>query len=341
MTILNGLLQQTTKGKIIINKEFPSVKTEIPLNTTTYVLAVTDGPTVFSFHNGLTINQGALFTLSSRCKGMCLAVKHKLVVDGRISMTARGASSVGDTLAIDYKAGEILINPSNLNDYEWTVGSIGGNGGARVGGYSGTWWNGYGITGGAGINGACGGGGSGACSIYKCTGYSGAGGSGTSYSGGAGGGGASLHQYNWSASNGSSTGGPGGSGGARWNGTNPRGGAGGAGNGGGWSYVSGGGSAYNGASGTGGLLVILVYGDIEIGSTGLIDSDGSRGGYTTASKEKAHGGGSGGGSITILYTGNFINNGTIRANGGSGAPYTGFYGGNGGAGSIRISKITI
>lgn len=341
MSVFNGILQKTCKKKYLVHKEFPTTRTEIPLNTTTYVSSVTDGPTVFSFHNGLTINQGALFTPSTRCKGMCLVVKNKLIVNGRISMTARGASAVGENLAIDYRAGEILIEPSNLNDYEWTVGSIGGNGGDRRGGFSSTWWNSGGVTGSAGINGACGGGGSGACSIYNCTGYSGYGGRGTSYSGGSGGGGVSLHQSNQTGGTGSSTGGLGGIGRAAWNGKNGRGAGGGAGNGGGSSVVSGNGTAYHGASGTGGLLIILVYGDIEIGSTGLIDSDGSRGGYTTSSAEKSNGGGSGGGSITILYTGNFINNGTIRANGGTGSPAVGFSAGDGGAGSIRISKIFI
>jgi hypothetical protein len=88
------------------------------------------------------------------------------------------------------------------------------------------------------------------------------------------------------------------------------------------------------------LLIILVYGDVEIGSTGIIESNGSKGGYSTAYYEKSGGGGSGAGSITLLYTGNLINNGTIRANGGSGGSGD-FIGGAGGAGSIRISKIII
>ena len=53
------------------------------------------------------------------------------------------------------------------------------------------------------------------------------------------------------------------------------------------------------------------------------------------------GGAYGGGSINIFHKNNFINNGTIRANGGIGYYYAplGIKGGNGGAGTITVTKI--
>jgi hypothetical protein len=53
------------------------------------------------------------------------------------------------------------------------------------------------------------------------------------------------------------------------------------------------------------------------------------------------GGGSGGGSVNILY-GSLLNNGTIQANGGEGGTHAvagGYIGGAGGAGSVRYNSL--
>lgn len=156
-----------------------------------------------------------------------------------------------------------------------------------------------------------GGGGSGGlynnqCSSSSCR--SGGGGAGTCFSGGAGGAGKTnwyTHQPNSASKNlqerpGSSNGGAGGEG------FGNGGSAGGAGNPGGFGGCENGGSncrtEYVGGSGTGGLLMIIVRGQLTIYPGGEISSEGSAGGQC---HNCGHGGGSGGGNILIL-TGNGV-----------------------------------
>lgn len=123
---------------------------------------------ILKFHKNLTINSGITLIPQVRKKGMIIYVAGTLINNGKISMTARGASAVGQDV--------YLYN----NEY---VPAIGGNGGKGIKGQ---------VNGNVGINGtnrSTGGGGAGASMRANTTG--GNGGSGTSYSGGTGGGGAS------------------------------------------------------------------------------------------------------------------------------------------------------
>lgn len=123
---------------------------------------------ILKFHKNLTINSGITLIPQVRKKGMIIYVAGTLINNGKISMTARGASAEGQDV--------YLYN----DEY---VPAIGSNGGKGVKGQ---------VNGNAGINGtnrSTGGGGAGASMRKNTTG--GSGGSGTSYSGGTGGGGAS------------------------------------------------------------------------------------------------------------------------------------------------------
>jgi hypothetical protein len=105
-------------------------------------------------------------------------------------------------------------------------------------------------------------------------------------------------------------------------------------NGGGAGNPAGGGNSSNdGGFGVGGLLILIVKGNLTINSSGVISNNGVSGGSGTTG-----GGGSGGGRTILLYGGTYTNLGSIVANGGSGGGGSGA-GGSGGAGSITIRKI--
>jgi hypothetical protein len=86
--------------------------------------------------------------------------------------------------------------------------------------------------------------------------------------------------------------------------------------------------------GTGGLLILIVRGNLRIGPNGSIAANGVAGNTGSSSG----GGGSGGGILYVYYGGTLTNNGTVTSNGGSGGagPATG---GAGGAGTAIISKL--
>ena len=88
---------------------------------------------------------------------------------------------------------------------------------------------------------------------------------------------------------------------------------GGAGNPGGTGDWSGG----TGGDGCGGLLILLVGGDLTIGTNGGVYSLGVGGSSRPSSGQYAPGSSSGGGSIVIGYKGTLTNNGTINVDGGS------------------------
>lgn len=97
-----------------------------------------------------------------------------------------------------------------------------------------------------------------------------------------------------------------------------------------------------GGDGCGGLLVLIVGGNLTVNSGGAITSAGSNGGNKNTAIDGAGGGASGGGNIILAYRGNFTNNGTIHANGGTGGQIlasTGQPGGNGGNGTVQTFKI--
>lgn len=202
----------------------------------------------------------------------------------------------------------------------------------------------------SGANGACGAGGN--CGRAL-------GGKGTSFSGGAGaggysyvahtGGGANRHYYDTytgtKSTAGDNNGGKGGNGGDMGS----YGGAGGAGNP---------ASTINeaGVDGTGGLFIAMVSGNIVINDTGIIQSNGSRGGNVTkygieragsssSGDSYRHyggqgGGGSGGGAIHLFHKGSILNKGSLVAQGGAaGTSVYGASGRAGGNGTIHVAKV--
>jgi hypothetical protein len=297
-------------------------------SNTSWGNSTADARTLMVRVNGnLTVNSGVTLTSQARKRGMVIFIEGDLNINGTISMTARGASATGDRL---------LIVSEGSTEYE--IPAVGGTGGASVtspknspvGGTSGS----------NGSDGSPGGGGSGgAALIYdpfypdgSWTSTSGAGGSATSYSGGTGGGGASDIDGAYSAQAGSSTGGAGG----RGRGGYLRSGAGGAGNPGGMGRSSNADApSMAGQDGTGGLLVLIVSGNVNIGSTGKLESKGNQGG----NGGNSGGGGSGGGGINVFHGGSYTNSGTIDVTRGSRGTGSNANGGYGGHGSSRIVQI--
>lgn len=310
-----------------------------------------DGDMVVRHYRNLSVNAGCTLSVANRCRGLLLYVDGDLTVNGCISMTARGcranpldASATADTPAPPSdgrgvppaglvirrrKAGCLethvaagLLQGCGLaavvaearqgrvcgNGKTWVLPVAGGTGGPGSGGQ----------TGGSRPL-APGGGGSGS-SFYS--GVPGRGGNATCFSGGVGSGGGGPAQA------GNDCGGPGGD--AASNGST--GACGGVGN-------PAGAPVHNGAaqnSGTGGLLLLIVRGNVLIAAGGSIVAHGV-GGVGGG----IPGGCSGGGNILLLRGGSYTNNGTVAANGGAGgdgSPW-GVSVGCGGAGSVTIDSI--
>lgn len=149
---------------------------------------------VLIYEKNLIVDPGVTLTPQVRKRGFTVIVKGILENSGIISMTARGASAVGQNV--------YLFENSN-NQFEF-VPALGGVGGTATSVSAGSSINGR--VGAAGADRSTGGGGSGAANY----GGGGAGGRGTSYSGGTGGGGGGYDSKKGTA--GSSTGGAGGNG---------------------------------------------------------------------------------------------------------------------------------
>ena len=160
--------------------------------------SIVDGPGVIKYYKGLEIAEGKTLTVSNRCKGMILFIDGDCIINGTLSMTARGANAIGDNIVIDYKKMELKLNPEDFDtnvEYEHKIGAVGGSGGGILN-LTGSQHNGY--SGSIGVNNACGGGGSGggvALGWSKCYVY--AGGNGTSYSGGSGSGSCACVRNDW------------------------------------------------------------------------------------------------------------------------------------------------
>ena len=101
-------------------------------------------------------------------------------------------------------------------------------------------------------------------------------------------------------------------------------------------------------------LVIIVNGNLTITNSGTIiqnggsgNTDNGIGGYGggagRGNNDERYVGGGGGAPVFIYYTGTYVNNGTIKTNGGGGSiGISGsYYGGSGGAGGIKVTKISI
>jgi len=302
-----------------------------------------DGDMYVANYSTLTINGGHTMTVDQPCKGLLVYVNGNCIIDGSLTMTARGAfedpsgtvSATGirlpmigagsDTLTAADFAGcgaaaiAAVANQKGIsgNGKIFTIDREGGAGGVGVNNLS------SGNNGGTGAQ-KSGGGGSGA-SGYGLGGGSGDGGDGTCFSGGAGSGGV----YCASGNDGQDYGGAGGyaNSGAYTPST-----GGGAGNPGG----AGSGTPVGevGGAGTGGLLILIVGGNLTISGSGKISANGMNGGAIG-------GAGSGGGNVLVLYAGNLSNSGSIEADGGIGAAFPGAGdGGDGGAGSVQTAQVS-
>jgi hypothetical protein len=287
-------------------------------------VSVLDGDPVVKCFDNMTINAGHIVRPTNRCKGMFIRVLGNLIVNGQLTMTARGAKGPGKFVGIAHQDEIIYFNPTDIYPKNPRFTVIDRLGGARR-----TSPN---SPGSPGVNGACGGGGCG--SVETAYGASrGLGGEGTSFSGGPGGGGSPRA----AAGDGAIEGGAGGAGVGWYSGTRWWSAGGGAGNPGGAGNGTGGTA---GGNGTGGLIILFVHGNIIFGANGKIISGGTQGGAGYDS-----GGGSGGGAIHIFHKGSLGEPAKISCPGGApGTPVaTGGYNGTpgfaGGAGSVNIVQI--
>ena len=316
----------------------------------------------------LTIDASVTLTTDQPTRGMLIYVDGDCVINGSLSMTARGGfsdpttsggsdssavSSTGirlpmltsggsDTLAAADFAGcgdaavAAVENQVGIasDGTIFTISRVGGTGGAartivnsntNLGGLVGA----NGATGAATIS--TGGGGSGGSnSGGSGTVTSGAGGDGGCFSGGSGGGGAGGNA-NVTAPSGGDYGGAGGSGNQGGGGYGSSRGGGGSGNPGGRS-----GGYTNAQSGVGGLIILIVSGDLTIGSGGGIFAHGTNGGTGYDTGSGRYGGGSGGGAIMVLYVGTLSNSGSITSTNGVSQDGTG----NGGVGGVHTAQVS-
>jgi len=325
---------------------------DVTISADTNLTSTQDSDMIVKHYNSLTIDSGYTLSVSNRCKGLLIYVKGNLVVNGSISMSKKGASADPVAAGVNTNGLRLTFKKSTGTD-TLAAADLAGCGTAaiaaaanhpavsndgiivqvpRAGAGGGTGPNGHtaGDAGDSGSNAQTGGGGSGGACL-DTAGYAGDGAAGTCFSGGSAGGGTAD---GGSAGDGTANGGAGGSG--YNNGQSDSSAGGGAGN---PAGSSAGGDASAADSGTGGLLIIIVGGDVTIGATGVIQADGGDGGDVVgADFHRAGGGGSGGGSLNIIHRGTYTNNGSVHANGGAGG--TGVQaGGDGGAGTVNIYEV--
>ena len=317
-----------------------SAQVSASLNNTLY------GDTIVKNYQDLTINSGILFSPLRSCRGMVIYCTGNLTVNGTISMTGKGggvvnkiAAPIGSASSTDsrYDLVDATLYFNNVSS-----SASGGRGIPTHWNWapSGSVWfsnfkmrvplSGSVANGSAGIF-CCGGGGSGGNgeNQYGTYGAGEVGGRGTIFAGGGGGGGGGGGCCGGNVPGTAGLFERGGAGGASPNG---------AAGGGAGSIITGG----NGTLGVGGLLILIVRGNVTI--NGTISSNGSGGGGgVRINKGSGGGGGSGGGRIIITHGGTYTNAGSVVANGGAGGSSSpgGVSGYSGGAGSITTRKIHI
>lgn len=310
--------------------------------------SILDGPPILRTYNNFTVNAGHTVTPTQRCKGLYLNILGDLVINGNLSMSSRGASAVGQFVAVDKETKKIYYFNAVPTDPEYTNHLsrfilINKAGGIAVTATENT-------RPAPANNNACGvGGGAGGAS--RLTTYTSVkGGSGTSFSGGPGaGGGTDYHidgvswEYFQAGEAGAINGGKGGAGRNGRNVLPSKGGGGGAGNPGGACQET----ERNGKSGTGGLMILFVHGDIIIGAQGSIQAHGAKGGdgkYVSGRYTAWAGAGSGGGAIHIVHRGTITGSDKVTAIGGAGgtnssSPTYKKIAQPGGNGTVNIIKV--
>ena len=321
---------------------------DVTISTSQTFTSSVDGNPVIREYNTLTLNASATMSINNRCKGMVIYVRGNCTINGMIDMSGKGAVAGASTssfpeIYVRKNTGSVLLSPhsqtltsdnilipSENNNQASYVGNVTTFNVPRAGaaGAAQPSIQTAGVNGVNGVNGQCGGGGGGSSGRYSYPGT--IGGSGSCYGGGAGGGGAGG---NHSAVIPSQYSGIGGTGIGQAAGDN---------NGGGGAGNPPGPTAFTApGTGVGGVIYIIVGGNLNIGASAKIQSTGSVGGGCSIDdgSRGGAGGGSGGGSITLIYGGTYANSGTITANGGLGGT-NGYFGagGTGGNGSIRTAK---
>jgi hypothetical protein len=323
-----------------------------------------DGDMVVKQYTSMTINAGDTVTVDQPCRGLFILVQGNCTINGTLSMKGRGASANptvsggSDSNAVDANglrlpflttsgtdilsaastlfngcgttARNILANFKTIssNGNILTLVRQGASGGNNPSSQT------SGNAGSNGSTGQTGGGGSGA-SGWSSIGGSGA--YGSCFSGGSGGGGANGNSTN--AGNGTIWGGAGGNGETDHSAAT----SGGCGNPTGSNDITSG-SVSGEQQGTGGLIILVVGGNLTIGASGSITTIGSNSGSCSgANAWHGSGGGSGGGNIVLAYRGTYTNNGTVTANGGQAGSVAinsnSKIGGNGGNGSVQTIQI--
>jgi len=323
-----------------------TISSSVQVSSSLNNISIEFGDTIVKNYQDLTINSGILFSPLRSCRGMVIYCTGNLTVNGTISMTGKGggvvnkiAAPIGSASSTDsrYDLVDATLYFNNVSS-----SASGGRGIPTHWNWapSGSVWfsnfkmrvplSGSVANGSAGIF-CCGGGGSGGNgeNQYGTYGAGEVGGRGTIFAGGGGGGGGGGGCCGGNVPGTAGLFERGGAGGASPNG---------AAGGGAGSIITGG----NGTLGVGGLLILIVRGNVTI--NGTISSNGSGGGGgVRINKGSGGGGGSGGGRIIITHGGTYTNAGSVVANGGAGGSSSpgGVSGYSGGAGSITTRKIHI
>ena len=333
----------------------------------------TDGDAIVKQYSSITIDAGDTVTVQNRCKGLILYCQGDCTINGTLTMTAKGGgtgapvgpvpsnglrwawrkngASDGPFTSGDFPLGALgsaasaITNPAAFGEPAAVAvvsAKTGGAGSTNVTGGDRPWPNVSNRAGGTATNGT---GGGGAGVGYN---HGGNGGTGNCWGGGGGGGGAGAGGSGQPGNN-AQNGTGGGSGGAGPEGGRVGGGGGaGAPPGAGASDADGNGNP--GGAGVGGLLCLFVGGNLTVGPSGVISSNGTQGGHAAPPGGGGNcggGGGSGGGRIIIVHAGTYTNNGTVAASGGlggGGGPNpTGATGndlsGSGGAGAVTSVQV--
>lgn len=194
--VLNG--EKEVKGATLVNKQYEFGNVNDVGNEETGANGYAKNTVVLKVDGDIEISQNVIVTSVKSengyggPKGMIIYCTGKIINNGTISMTERGAKAVGKNVYLWKNANET----DKTKQYEY-IPAVGGNGGGSVNGYTGP----VGVTGANGSNGikrGTGGGASGASTGGYISGRypSGKGANGSSYSGGSGGGGGSGQKGN-------------------------------------------------------------------------------------------------------------------------------------------------
>ena len=321
-----------------------------------------DGDMVLAQFTDLTIDASVCLTTNTPCRGLFVYVAGDCVINGALSMQSRGAyanptaSGGSDSNAVDangirlglFTASGTESFTNDGNDFNgcgtairtaiadnqedldgdgtiFTISRAGGGGGAAGHANSGNpGAGGAGATGAATISagGGCGGSAGGEFGV-------GAGADATCFTGG-GGGGARHHGSDPGNMTAVANGGAGGRCASNQSGYITSSGVGNPG-----GIPAGQGSFERRAGdGMGGLIWLVVKGDLTIGSSGIITAEGNDAWLNAYFS----GGASGGGCVQVLYGGTLTNNGTITAAGGTKNGST--WGNSAGAGGVNTTQIS-